>query len=170
MLVLVDGASSYINSPRKPDQAGTLWTDKCVAAGQMIKQHMIAGTRLMCPLLGHKISVVGSPGTAQPGFLEVVKNGLIGLSYADDARRGHPQSSSGDGARPRFPRCVFLRVNWISINGMVSRAFGSRPEATFMMLFALVFGSEKLVAGGKWTEERATRRPGTPTRSLPRLT
>jgi hypothetical protein len=42
----------------------------------------------------------------------------------------------------------------ILINGLVSRAFGSRPDATFMMLFALVFVSERLLQEVRATEER----------------
>jgi len=37
---------------------------------------------------------------------------------------------------------------------MVSRAFGSRPDATFTMLFALVFVSERLLQEVSQGEEK----------------
>jgi hypothetical protein len=35
------------------------------------------------------------------------------------------------------------------INGLVSRTFGSRPDATFMVLFSLVFVSDRLLAAAR---------------------
>jgi hypothetical protein len=45
---------------------------------------------------------------------------------------------------PLAAGCFAIYLN-ILINGMVSRAFGSRPDATFTMLFALVFVSDRLL-------------------------
>jgi O-antigen ligase len=54
---------------------------------------------------------------------------------------------------PLAAGCFAVYLN-ILINGMVSRAFGSRPDATFMMLFALVFVSERLLQGVSQPEEK----------------
>jgi len=40
--------------------------------------------------------------------------------------------------------CFVVYVN-VLINGLVSRAFGSRPDATFMAMFAVVLLSDHLV-------------------------
>jgi len=54
---------------------------------------------------------------------------------------------------PMAAGCFAVYLN-ILINGMVSRAFGSRPDATFTMLFALVFVSERLLQEVSQGEEK----------------
>jgi len=54
---------------------------------------------------------------------------------------------------PLAAGCFAVYLN-ILINGMVSRAFGSRPDATFTMLFALVFVSERLLQEVSQTQDK----------------
>ena len=46
----------------------------------------------------------------------------------------------------------------ILINGMVSRTFGSRPDATFMMLFSLIFVADRLLQAAE-AKRHAIRKP-----------
>jgi hypothetical protein len=54
---------------------------------------------------------------------------------------------------PLAAGCFAVYLN-ILINGMVSRSFGSRPDATFTMLFALVFVSDRLLQQVNQTQEK----------------
>jgi O-antigen ligase len=107
--------------------------------------------------LAYKISVSWQPGHLHNGFLEVLyNNGLIGLftmimMHAMIIRNLILVMRKA--SLPLAAGCFAVYLN-ILINGMVSRAFGSRPDATFTMMFALVFVSERLLQEVSQAQER----------------
>lgn len=129
------------------------------AAGwQLIKAKIILGRGFMSSrFLSYKISVDWMPNHLHNGFLEVMyNNGLIGLGVIlmmqgwlvrnligvmRAVSNLHPLHQLAAGCF-----AVFLDI---FINGMVSRTFGSRPDGTFMILFSLVFVSDRLFAAAK---------------------
>jgi O-antigen ligase len=145
------GLASYITGYLGTDQAGTVTgrTDVWSAGWQLIKQKMLFGRGFMSSrFLAYKVNISWQPGHLHNGFLEVwYNNGLIGLfimlmmhgmiirNLVRVMRRVSLPLAAG---------CFAVYLN-ILINGMVSRAFGSRPDATFTMMFALVFVSERLL-------------------------
>lgn len=160
LAVVSPGLTSYITSYLGTGQAGTFTgrTDVWAGGWQLIKQRMILGRGFMSSrFLGYKISVVWQPGHLHNGFLEVwYNNGLIGLfimlmMHGVVIRNLIRVMRAA--SLPIAAGCFAVYLN-ILINGMVSRAFGSRPDATFMMLFALVFVSERLLQEVSQTEER----------------
>ena len=143
--------SSYLGSAQAFSVTGR--TDVWVKGLELIKQHPILGRGFMASrFLSYNIDVYWQPGHMHNGFLEALyNNGAIGFffllmmhitivrnlltairSYTGIA--GFKQIAAG---------CLALYTD-ILINGMVSRAFGSRPDATFMALFALVMVSYRL--------------------------
>jgi len=161
LMVLSPGLASYITSYLGTEQAGTVTgrTDVWSAGWQLIKQRMILGRGFMSSrFLAYKISVAWQPGHLHNGFLEVwYNNGLVGLfvmvmMHAMIIRNLIRVMRKA--SLPMAAGCFAVYLN-ILINGMVSRAFGSRPDATFTMLFALVFVSERLLQQVSQTEEKA---------------
>jgi O-antigen ligase len=160
LAALSPGLSGYVISYLGTEQAGTFTgrTDVWAGGWQLIKQHMILGRGFMSSrFLGYKIDVVWQPGHLHNGFLEVwYNNGLIGL-FVMLMMHGVIVRNLVRAMRvaslPIAAGCFAVYLN-ILINGMVSRAFGSRPDATFMMLFALVFLSERLLQEVSHTQER----------------
>jgi|HubBroStandDraft_1064217.scaffolds.fasta_scaffold00001_163 O-antigen ligase len=160
LMVVSPGLSSYLTSYMVTKQAGTVTgrTDVWSAGWQLIKQRMLLGRGFMSSrFLAYKISVSWQPGHLHNGFLEVLyNNGLVGLftmvmmhaviirNLILVMRKVSLRMAAG---------CFAVYIN-ILINGMVSRAFGSRPDATFTMLFALVFVSERLLHEVRQTEEK----------------
>ena len=160
LVVVSPGLGSYITAYLGTDQAGTVTgrTDVWAAGWQLIKQRMLFGRGFMSSrFLGYKISVVWQPGHLHNGFLEVwYNNGLIGLfvmvmMHAMIIR--NLIRAMRKVSLPIVAGCFAVYLN-ILINGMVSRAFGSRPDATFTMLFALVFVSERLLQEVSQPEEQ----------------
>jgi O-antigen ligase len=151
LMVLSPGLASYITGYLGTDQAGTVTgrTDVWSAGWQLIKQKMFLGRGFMSSrFLAYKIDVWWQPGHLHNGFLEVwYNNGLVGLfvmlmmhgmivwNLIRVMRKVSLSLAAG---------CFAVYLD-ILINGMVSRAFGSRPDATFTMLFALVFISDRLL-------------------------
>lgn len=151
LMVLSPGLAHYVTDYLGSGQGGTVTgrTDVWSAGWQLIKQRMLFGRGFMSSrFLAYKISVAWQPGHLHNGFLEVwYNNGLIGLfvmlmmhgtiirNLILVMRRASLPLAAG---------CFAIYLN-ILINGMVSRAFGSRPDATFTMLFALVFVSDRLL-------------------------
>src|SRR5271154_583750 len=161
LMVLSPGLASYITDYLGTDQAGTVTgrTEVWSAGWQLIKQHLFLGRGFMSSrFLAYKISVVWQPGHLHNGFLEVLyNNGLVGLftvvmMHAVIIRNLILVMRKV--SLPMAAGCFAVYLN-ILINGMVSRAFGSRPDATFTMLFALVFVSERLLEEISQTEEKA---------------
>ncbi len=150
VMALSPALAAYITSYLGTDQAGTVTgrSDVWAAGWQLIKQRMFLGRGFMSSrFLAYKISVVWQPGHLHNGFLEVwYNNGLVGLfvmvmMHAMIIRNLIMVMRKV--SLPMAAGCFAVYLN-ILINGMVSRAFGSRPDATFTMLFALVFVSERL--------------------------
>ena len=128
------------------------------AGWQLIKAKMILGRGFMSSrFLAYKINVAWMPGHLHNGFLEVMyNNGLIGLfvivmmqgwivrnlvSVMRAVDHDHPLHQLAVG-------CFAIYLD-ILINGLVSRTFGSRPDGTFMILFSLVFVSDRLLAAAR---------------------
>ncbi len=128
------------------------------AAWPLIKQKIILGRGFMSSrFLSYKIDVDWMPNHLHNGFLEVMyNNGLIGLfvivmmlgwttknliGVMRAVDQNHPLHQLAVG-------CFAIYLD-IFINGMVSRTFGSRPDGTFMILFSLVFVSDRLLAAAR---------------------
>lgn len=151
---------SYLKFYLGSGQAGTVTgrADVWVAGWQLIKAKILLGRGFMSSrFLAYKISVAWQPGHLHNGFLEVMyNNGLIGLAVIlmlhgwivrnlvnvmRAVNHDHPLHQLAVG-------CFAVYLD-ILINGLVSRTFGSRPDATFMVLFSLVFVSDRLLAAAK---------------------
>jgi hypothetical protein len=107
--------------------------------------------------LSYKIDVDWMPNHLHNGFLEVMyNNGLVGLfvivmmlgwiarnliKVIRGVAADHPLHQLAVG-------CFAIYLD-IVINGMVSRTFGSRPDGTFIILFSLVFVSDRLLAASR---------------------
>jgi O-antigen ligase len=151
LMMVSPGLASYITGYLGSDQGGTVTgrTDVWSAGWQLIKQKIFLGRGFMSSrFLAYKIDVWWQPGHLHNGFLEVwYNNGLIGL-FVMLMMHGMIVWNLVRVMRkvslPLAAGCFAVYLN-ILINGMVSRAFGSRPDATFTMLFALVFVSDRLL-------------------------
>ena len=141
-------------------QAGTVTgrADVWVAGWQLIKAKIILGRGFMSSrFLAYKINVAWQPGHLHNGFLEVMyNNGIIGLAVILMIHGWIVRNLVGvmravDHDQPLHQLAVgcFAVYLDILINGLVSRTFGSRPDATFMVLFSLVFVSDRLLAAAK---------------------
>lgn len=160
LMALSPGLASYISGYLGSEQGGTVTgrTDVWSAGWQLIKQRMLFGRGFMSSrFLAYKISVSWQPGHLHNGFLEVwYNNGLIGLfvmimMHAMIVRNLILVMRKV--SLPLAAGCFAIYLN-ILINGMVSRAFGSRPDATFTMMFALVFVSERLLQEVSETQQK----------------
>jgi O-antigen ligase len=146
----------YVSSGQAESVTGR--SDVWAAGWQLIKAKIILGRGFMSSrFLSYKISVDWMPNHLHNGFLEVMyNNGLIGLgvilmmmgwlirnlvSVMRAVAQSHPLHQLAVGCL-----AVFLDI---FINGMVSRTFGSRPDGTFMLLFSLVFVSDRLLAAAR---------------------
>lgn len=151
---------SYLKYYVGSGQAGTVTgrADVWVAGWQLIKAKIFLGRGFMSSrFLAYKINVAWMPGHLHNGFLEVMyNNGLIGLFVmimlhywiirnlvlvmraVDHDHYLHVWAVG----------CFAVYLD-ILINGLVSRTFGSRPDATFMVLFSLVFVGERLLQAAR---------------------
>jgi O-antigen ligase len=154
------GLASYITGYLGTEQAGTVTgrTGVWSAGWELIKQKMLLGRGFMSSrFLAYKIDVPWQPGHLHNGFLEVwYNNGLIGL-FIVLMMHGMIIRNLIRVMRlvslPLAAGCFAVYLD-ILINGMVSRAFGSRPDATFTMMFALVFVSERLLQQASRAKEQ----------------
>ncbi len=146
----------YLHSGQAESFTGR--SDVWSAAWPLIKQKIIFGRGFMSSrFLSYKIDVDWMPNHLHNGFLEVMyNNGIIGLfvivmmlgwtarnliKVIRSVAADHPLHQLAVG-------CFAIYLD-IFINGMVSRTFGSRPDGTFMILFSLVFVSDRLLAAVK---------------------
>jgi len=129
-----------------------------VAGWQLIKAMIVLGRGFMSSrFMADKINVSWQPGHLHNGFLEVMyNNGLVGLfvivmlqgwivrnlvCVIRAVGHDHPLHQLAVG-------CFAIYLD-ILINGLVSRTFGSRPDGTFMIMFSLVFVSDRLWAAAR---------------------
>lgn len=151
---------SYLKYYVGSGQAGTVTgrADVWVAGWQLIKAKIVLGRGFMSSrFLAYKISVSWQPGHLHNGFLEVMyNNGLIGLGvmlmlHGWIVRNLVNVMRAVDHDHPLHQLAVgcFAVYLDILINGLVSRTFGSRPDATFMVLFSLVFVSDRLLSAAR---------------------
>ncbi|MCU1303516.1 MAG: exopolysaccharide production protein [Candidatus Sulfotelmatobacter sp.] len=146
----------YVSSGQAASVTGR--SDVWSAGWQLIKAKLVLGRGFMSSrFLAYKISVDWMPNHLHNGFLEVMyNNGLIGLfvilmmmgtlvrnlfAVMRTVAQDHP-------LHPLAVGCFAVFLD-IFINGMVSRTFGSRPDGTFMLLFSLVFVSDRLLAAAR---------------------
>lgn len=146
---------SYLKFYAASDQAGSFTgrTDVWVAGWELIKAKLLLGRGFMSSrFLGYKINIYWQPGHLHNGFLEVLyNNGLIGLSVIlmmhywiiRNLIRVMRSVAAENPLHPLAAGCFAIYLD-ILINGMVSRTFGSRPDATFMVLFSLIFIGDRL--------------------------
>jgi O-antigen ligase len=143
----------YLGSGQAESVTGR--SDVWIAGWQLIKAKLLLGRGFMSSrFLAYKIHVSWQPGHLHNGFLEVMyNNGLVGLfvivmlqgwivrnlvRVMRSVDHDHPLHQLAVG-------CFAIYLD-ILINGLVSRTFGSRPDGTFMILFSLVFISDRLLA------------------------
>src|SRR5262249_35216270 len=129
-------------------------TEVWVAGWQLIKQKPILGRGFMSSrFLGDKIDVNWHPEHLHDGFLEAwYNNGIFGLFaivmiqivIVRNLWLVRKATKSAPYVSQIAVGCFVVYLN-VLINGLVSRAFGSRPDATFMTMFAVVLLSDNLV-------------------------
>ncbi|MGA8865466.1 MAG: O-antigen ligase family protein, partial [Candidatus Sulfotelmatobacter sp.] len=156
LVVAFTPLGSYLEFYLHSDQAGTFTgrTDVWAAGWELIKAKIILGRGFMSSrFLAYKVSVAWQPGHLHNGFLEVwYNNGVIGLAVMlamhywiiRNLIRVLRTVSLDDPLHTLAAGCFAIYLD-ILINGMVSRTFGSRPDATFMILFALIFVADRLL-------------------------
>ena len=147
---------SYLKFYAGSDQAGSFTgrTEVWAAGWELIKAKILLGRGFMSSrFLAYKISISWEPGHLHNGFLEVLyNNGLIGLFVMimmhywiiRNLVRVMRSVSADDTLHPLAVGGFAIYLD-ILINGLVSRTFGSRPDATFMVLFALIVLGDRLV-------------------------
>ncbi len=168
ILVLFTPLGTYLKFYVGSGQAGSVTgrSDVWAAGWQLIKAKIILGRGFMSSrFISYKINVNWMPNHLHNGFLEVMyNNGLIGLvvivmMLGWTARNMFAVMRAVGTDSPLHQMAVgcFAIYLDIFVNGMVSRTFGSRPDGTFMILFALVFVSDRLLAAArKKVEVKAT--------------
>lgn len=156
LVVAFTPLGSYLKFYAGSDQAGSFTgrTDVWAGGWELIKAKILLGRGFMSSrFLGYKINVSWQPGHLHNGFLEVwYNNGLIGLGVIlmmhywiiRNLIRVMRAVSYDDPLHVLAAGCFAIYLD-ILINGMVSRTFGSRPDATFMVLFSLVFLADRLL-------------------------
>lgn len=160
LLVAFTPLGTYLKFYLGSGQAGSVTgrSDVWAAGWQLIKAKIFLGRGFMSSrFLAYKINVVWMPNHLHNGFLEVMyNNGLVGLfvivmMLGWTARNliGVIRAVSHDHPLRQLAVGCFAIYLDILINGMVSRTFGSRPDGTFMILFSLVFVSDRLLAAAR---------------------
>jgi len=160
LLVAFTPLGAYLKFYLGSGQAGSVTgrSDVWAAGWQLIKAKIFLGRGFMSSrFLAYKINVVWMPNHLHNGFLEVMyNNGLVGLfvivmMLGWTARNliGVIRAVSHDHPLHQLAVGCFAIYLDILINGMVSRTFGSRPDGTFMILFSLVFVSDRLLAAAR---------------------
>ncbi len=146
----------YVSSGQAESFTGR--SEVWAAGWQLIKAKIILGRGFMSSrFLSYKIDVDWMPNHLHNGFLEVMyNNGLIGLAVIVMMQGWLVRNLVGvmravNNAHPLHQLAVgcFAVYLDILVNGLVSRTFGSRPDGTFMILFSLVFVSERLLAAAR---------------------
>lgn len=160
LLVAFTPLGTYLKFYLGSGQASTVTgrADVWVAGWQLIKAKILLGRGFMSShFMAYKINVVWQPGHLHNGFLEVMyNNGLVGLFVilmmqgwiVRNLVRVMRAVDHRDLLHQLAVGCFAVYVD-ILINGMVSRTFGSRPDGTFMILFSLVFVSDRLLAAAR---------------------
>jgi O-antigen ligase len=155
VLVVFTPVGSYLKYYFGSQQAGSFTgrTDVWAAGWELIKAKMFLGRGFMSSrFLAYKVSIPWQPGHLHNGFLEVwYNNGLVGLALIlamhywiiRNLVRVLRTVSLDDPLHILAAGCFAIYLD-ILINGLVSRTFGSRPDATFMLLFALIFVADRL--------------------------
>lgn len=160
ILLMFTPLGTYMKFYVDSGQAGSVTgrSDVWAAGWQLIKQKMILGRGFMSSrFLSYKIDVDWMPNHLHNGFLEVMyNNGLIGLfvlvmMLGWTVRNLFKVMRAVDASNPLHQLAVGCLAIFLDIfvNGMVSRAFGSRPDGTFMILFSMVFVSDRLLAAAR---------------------
>ncbi|HVI08123.1 MAG TPA: O-antigen ligase family protein [Candidatus Binatia bacterium] len=160
LLLMFTPLGTYMKFYVDSGQAGSVTgrSDVWAAGWQLIKQKIILGRGFMSSrFLSYKIDVDWMPNHLHNGFLEVMyNNGLIGLfvlvmMLGWTVRNLWAVMRTVDSNNPLHQLAVGCLAIFLDIfvNGMVSRAFGSRPDGTFMILFSLVFVSDRLLAAAR---------------------
>jgi O-antigen ligase len=164
LLVAFTPLGTYLKSYLKSGDAATVTgrSEVWATGWELIKAKMLLGRGFMSSrFVANKIDVSWQPLHLHNGFLEVMyNNGLIGLFITVMMQgcivrnllqairvldRDHPFRRLAIG-------CFAIYID-ILVNGLVSRTFGSRPDGTFMILFSLVFVSDRLLATAKKNAE-----------------
>ncbi len=160
LVVAFTPLGAYLKFYMGSDQAGSFTgrTDVWSAGWELIKAKMFLGRGFMSSrFLAYKISVSWQPGHLHNGFLEVwYNNGLIGLFVMLAMHYWLVRNlilvmrtvSYDDPLHALAAGCFAIYLD-ILINGMFSRTFGSRPDATFMVLFSLIFVGDRLLQAAK---------------------
>ena len=160
LLVAFTPLGTYLKFYLGSGQAGSVTgrSDVWAAGWQLIKAKIFLGRGFMSSrFLAYKINVVWMPNHLHNGFLEVMyNNGLVGLfvivmMLGWTARNLIAVLRAVDPFHPVHQLaagCLAIYLD-IVINGMVSRTFGSRPDGTFMILFSMVFVSDRLLAAAR---------------------
>ena len=177
LLVVFTPLGTYLKFYLGSGQAGSVTgrSDVWAAGWQLIKAKIFLGRGFMSSrFLAYKINVVWMPNHLHNGFLEVMyNNGLVGLfvivmMLSWTARNLINVLRAVDHFNPLHQLaagCFAIYLD-ILINGMVSRTFGSRPDGTFMILFSLVFVSDRLLAAARKKAE-VRERPAWQLSSVP---
>jgi len=156
LVFILTPVSEYLGTYAKSDQAFSVTgrTEVWEAGWGLIKQKPIFGRGFMSSrFLADKIDVSWHPEHLHDGFLEAwYNNGIFGLfaiimiQFVIVRNLWMVRKASRD--KPFVNQiavgCFVVYLN-VLINGLVSRAFGSRPDATFMAMFAVVLLSDRLV-------------------------
>jgi len=155
LVFILTPVSDYLGTYAKSDQAFSVTgrTEVWEAGWGLIKQKPIMGRGYMSSrFLADKIDVSWHPEHLHDGFLEAwYNNGIFGLFtiimiqfvIVRNLWRARSVSRQMPYVNQVAVGALVLYLN-ILINGLVSRAFGSRPDATFMTMFAVVFVSDRL--------------------------
>ena len=158
---------SYLKFYLNSDQAGSFTgrTEVWAAGWELIKAKILLGRGFMSSrFLAYKVNIPWQPGHLHNGFLEVwYNNGLIGLFVivimqywiVRNLIRVMRMVSINDPLHTLAAGCFAIYLD-IFINGLVSRTFGSRPDATFMIMFALIFVADRLLQSAN-ARQRAVR-------------
>jgi O-antigen ligase len=146
----------YVSSGQAESFTGR--SEVWAAGWQLIKAKIILGRGFMSSrFLSYKISVDWMPNHLHNGFLEVMyNNGLIGLGVILMMQGwlvrnlvGVMKAVEYDNPLHQLAVGCFAVYLDILLNGLVSRTFGSRPDGTIMILFSLVFVSDRLLAAAR---------------------
>lgn len=156
LVVAFTPLGSYLKFYMGSDQAGSFTgrTDVWSAGWELIKAKMLLGRGFMSSrFFAYKVSISWQPGHLHNGFLEVwYNNGLIGLIVmltmhywlVRNLYLTMRTASFDDPVHMLAAGCFAIYLD-ILVNGMFSRTFGSRPDATFMILFSLIFVGDRLL-------------------------
>lgn len=168
LIIAFTPLGSYLRYYFTSDQAGSFTgrTEVWAAGWELIKAKMLFGRGFMSSrFLAYKLTIPWQPGHLHNGFLEVwYNNGLVGLALILAMHYWIVRNliavlrtvSESDPLYTLAAGCFAIYLD-ILINGLVSRTFGSRPDATFMLLFALIFVADRLRQAAVAKQKRLVR-------------